>query len=208
LNTVKQERVIVYIDGYNLYFGLKESGFRRYFWLNIDALCKKILKTNQKLIGIKYFTSLVTNNVSTRLRQKTYINALQTLPIVKIYYGKFQKEQANCNICGSEFLVEREKMTDVNIATQMTIDFYENVFDLAILISGDTDLLPPIRLINDSNTKKRVFVAFPPNRINEEVRKFSKGDWTIGRKNLADSQFPDTVTSLDGERFQKPVTWI
>ncbi len=121
MNTFKQERVIVYIDGYNLYFGLKESGYRRYFWLNIDALSKKILKTNQELIGIKYFTSLVTNNVSTRVRQKTYINALQTLPIVKIYYGKFQKEQAHCNICGDKFLVEREKMTDVNIATQMTV---------------------------------------------------------------------------------------
>ncbi len=61
----------------------------------------------------------------TRLRQKTYINALQTLSIVKIYYGKFQKEQAHCKICGSKFLVEREKMTDVNIATQMTVDFYD-----------------------------------------------------------------------------------
>jgi hypothetical protein len=90
----------------------------------------------------------------------------------------------------------------------MMIDYYEDKFDMAMLISGDTDLLPPIRFINESANNKRVFVAFPPDRVNDEVRKYSSGDWTIGRKNLADSQFEETITNKLGEIITKPSTWV
>ena len=36
---------------------------------------------------------------------------------------------------------------------------------------------------------KEYLVAFPPNRSNEEIKKFTKGSLIIGRKNFADSQF-------------------
>ena len=38
------ERVIVYIDGFNLYFGLKSKGWKRYYWLNLQKLAIKLLK--------------------------------------------------------------------------------------------------------------------------------------------------------------------
>ena len=53
------ERVIAYIDGFNLYYGLKSSGWRRYYWLNIQRLVQNLLKPNQRLILTKYFTSRI-----------------------------------------------------------------------------------------------------------------------------------------------------
>jgi hypothetical protein len=65
---------------------------------------------------------------------------------------------------------------------------------MAMIISGDTDLIPPIRHINIVSEKnKRAFVAFPPNRVNDEVRDIARGSLVIGRKNIADSQFPNVV---------------
>ena len=40
------ERVIAYVDGFDLYFGLKSKGWRRYYWLNIQTLAQNLLKAN------------------------------------------------------------------------------------------------------------------------------------------------------------------
>lgn len=206
MQQISKERVITYIDGFNLYFGLKESGYQRYFWLNLHALAQKILKPHQELVGIKYFTTLIWNNIDSRTKQKSYLAALETEKIIKIYYGKFQHEMEHCKLCGNRFQKICEKTTDVNIATQLICDAYENRFDMAMIVSGDTDLIPPIKFINNIHNK-RAFVAFPPNRVNDEVRKFANGDWVIGRKNLADCQFPKILTNTAGLAISRPETW-
>lgn len=58
----KKEKIIVYVDGFNLYFGMKDAGLDNCKWLNIRKLIISILKPDQELIGIKYFTSRVGNN--------------------------------------------------------------------------------------------------------------------------------------------------
>jgi hypothetical protein len=37
---MSNKRVIAYIDGFNLYFGLRDSGYRRYYWLDIEEKAK------------------------------------------------------------------------------------------------------------------------------------------------------------------------
>jgi len=61
-NHDKKERVLAYIDGFNLYFGMREAGFHNCRWLNIRKLITNFLKPHQVLVGIKYFTSRVSNN--------------------------------------------------------------------------------------------------------------------------------------------------
>lgn len=84
-NLPKKERISVYVDGFNLYFGIIEAGFGNCKWLNIDKLVNSLLKPNQELIEIKYFTSRVSNNPDKQKRQSTYIEALETVDI-RIYY--------------------------------------------------------------------------------------------------------------------------
>jgi uncharacterized LabA/DUF88 family protein len=54
-------RVIAYIDGFNLYFGLKSSRWDRYLWLNVQNLAGNLLKPDQTLIHTKYFTARVSS---------------------------------------------------------------------------------------------------------------------------------------------------
>jgi hypothetical protein len=68
----KVERVLVYVDGFDLYFVMKDAGFEYCKWLDIEKLTKDLLKTNQELRQIKYFTSRVGNNPEKQKRQTSY----------------------------------------------------------------------------------------------------------------------------------------
>jgi uncharacterized LabA/DUF88 family protein len=203
----KKERVIVYVDGFNLYFGLLEAGFNNCKWLNINKLAANLLQINQELIEIKYFTSRVSNNPDKQKRQTTYIEALESVGI-KMFYGHYQSDKTECRQCGNIWPTFHEKMTDVNIATQIMIDAFQDRYDMAMLISGDSDLVPPIRTIHELFNNKRVFVAFPPKRHNSSVAIVAKGSMIIGRKKLVDSLFESEVVKKNGFILRKPKEWV
>jgi hypothetical protein len=81
------ERVVAYIDGYNLYFGLRSSGWKRFYWLNVKAMVGHLLRPAQSLVLTRYFTSVVKQPEDKRQRQKVFLEALQTLPDLTIHYG-------------------------------------------------------------------------------------------------------------------------
>jgi uncharacterized LabA/DUF88 family protein len=205
-NIVKKERVTVYIDGFNMYFGILEAGFHNCKWLDINKLANNLLQANQELVEIKYFTSRVSNNPDKQKRQTIYLEALESVG-VKIFYGHYQSDKTECRQCGNIWPTFHEKMTDVNIATQIIIDAYQDKYDMAMLISGDSDLVPPIKAIHENFKHKRVFVAFPPKRHNASVALVAKGSMMIGRKKLVDSLFEDEVPKKDGFILKKPTEW-
>jgi uncharacterized LabA/DUF88 family protein len=203
---VKKERVVVYIDGFNLYFGMLDAGFDYCKWLDVILLSKNLLNSNQFLVEVKYFTSRVSNNPDKQKRQNTYIEALEASGVI-IYFGNYQSDKIKCKKCKNVWPKFNEKMTDVNIATQILIDAYQDRYDMAMLISGDSDLVPPIIAVHENFKSKRVFAAFPPRRHNQSVSIVAKGSLTIGRKKLVDSQFDEEVVKRDGYVLKKPNDW-
>ena len=79
---------------------------------------------------------------------------------------------------------------------------------MAMPISGDSDLVPPIKAIHNLFAQKRVFVAIPPKRHNSSVALNAKGSIIIGRKKLVDSQLPEELTKKDGFILRKPSGWV
>lgn len=201
------ERVIVYVDGFNLYFGMMEAGFSYCRWLNIKSLAQNLLQNNQQLLDVKYFTARVTNNPDKQKRQSTYLDALYNEG-VKIIYGQYQNNNLECHRCGHIWMAANEKMTDVNIATNILVDAYKDKYDMAMLISGDSDLVPPIKAVHENFYLKRVFVAFPPKRHNSTVAAVAKGSLIIGRKKLVESQLNTSIQkNSDGFILNKPIDW-
>ncbi len=205
-NELKKERVVAYIDGFNLYFGMREAGFDNCRWLNVNKLITNFLKPHQELVSIKYFTSRVSNNPDKQKRQSTYIDALESTGI-KIIYGNYQDGATECKRCGHIWRTAKEKMTDVNIATAIIVDAFKDEYDMAMLISGDSDLTPPIREVHNLFKQKRVFIAFPPKRHNSSMALVAKGSEIIGRKKLMDAQFDDEVISKTGYKLKIPTEW-
>lgn len=201
-----KNRTIVYVDGFNLYFGMVEGGLENCKWLNIKALIESCLSNNQSLVQIKYFTSRVANNPTKQKRQTIYIEALETTGI-KIVYGLYRAKTIECNNCGHSWLISSEKMTDVNIATHLIIDAFTDKFDTAILISGDSDLVPPIKAVHQQFPDKAISVFFPPERHNNTVAIAAKGSMILGRKKLMSNQFPNEIKKADGFILHKPTEW-
>ena len=204
------QRVMVYVDGFNLYFGLKSKGWKRYQWLDLRRLSENLLQAEQRLAGVRYFTARILarpGNSKGLKRQTSFLEALETLPDLQIHYGHYLAKRQKCVKCGAIWEICEEKMTDVNIAVELLSDAQDNRFDTAIIISGDSDLTTPVQAVRKRYPNKRVIVAFPPNRNSVQLHRAATATFRIGRKKLKDSQLPDQVTKPDGFILHRPSEW-
>jgi uncharacterized LabA/DUF88 family protein len=200
------ERVIAYIDGYNLYYGLKSKDWKRYYWLNLQALIGQFIRPNQSLILTKYFTTVVKQPDDKRLRQAEFLDALKALSNFEIYYGQFLSETITCRRCGHSYTTYHEKMTDVNISVELMSDAFQNQFDTAFLLSADSDLTGTVETVRRL-LKKRVVAIFPPGRSSYSLKNVANAVLHIGHLELAKSLFPDEITVPGGVVLRRPATW-
>ena len=201
------QRVIAYVDGYNLYHGLRAKGWKRFYWLNIPALVRQLLKPDQTLVVTKYFTSIVKRPEDKRRRQATYLEALQTLPDIRFFYGQFLEETVTCRKCGHTYITHHEKMTDVNISVELMSDAFQDRLDVALLLSADSDLVGPVETVRRLFGPKRVIVAFPPKRSSFALQKAANATLHIGHNELSKSLFPDTIIKPNGVALRRPALW-
>jgi hypothetical protein len=203
-------RVIAYIDGFNLYFGLKQKGWKRYYWLNPRLLVENLLKPGQRLIAVKYFTARISAHPSDpdkHKRQATWLEAIESLPDTRVFYGHYLPKTVRCFSCGATWMSHEEKMTDVNIACELLRDTYEDRFDTALVVSADSDLAPPVEAVRAHSPLKRIVSVFPPERQSKKLETVATASFRIGRKTLSDSQLPDEYAKPDGFILRRPVTW-
>jgi len=201
------KRVIAYIDGFNLYYGLRTKGWKRFYWLNLQKAVQLLLKPNQQLVFTKYFTAKVAAPPDKQRRQAAFLEALDTLPDFHIYYGHFLADKITCRKCGHTYTTYHEKMTDVNIAIELLSDAFQNRFDVALLISADSDLVGPVRTVQQVFPKKRVVVVFPPKRHSIALKGAASAHTYLGRNVLDKSVFPDRVVKADGFVLRRPSRW-
>ena len=205
----KRWKVIAYIDGFNLYYGLKESDWRRYLWLDLPTLAKSLIRPDQDLVKTKYFTSRVVSPEGKKKRQSIYLEALNTHcgASLQMYFGHYQSDPWTCNACGAIEHVPSEKKTDVNIAVEIMMDAFDDAFDTALIVTADSDLIPPILAVKRLYPRKRIFVAFPPQRNSVELKREAHVSLTIGRAKFAQAQMPEVVTKKDGTKLSRPDKW-
>lgn len=203
-------RVIAYVDGFNLYFGLKAAKLKRLYWLDLVALAGGMIRPEQSLERVHYFTARIrgnTQNVDSVRRQSDYLDALQASPKFTLHEGHFLQKTASCRSCGATWPTYEEKMSDVNLGIQLLLDAFDDRFDTAIILSGDSDLATPVRRVLERFSAKRVLIAFPPKRHSAELKAASSGTFIIGEDKLRKSQLPDPVLTPSGIRIQRPFTW-
>lgn len=207
----------VYVDGFNLYYGLKryERQGKHYKWLDLDALCRHELP-NDTINRIRYFTALVQprpGNPQQGARQQTYLRALATIPHLSIDYGIFLTSviwMARHNPPPGvspmvQVIKSEEKGSDVNIATRLLGDAYTGDFEMAVVISNDSDLVMPIEVVR-RDLKLPVGVLNPNERFSNALRRAATFYRPISEAGLAASQFPSTLVGARGP-ITKPLSW-
>ncbi len=201
------KRVIAYIDGFNLYYGLRSKGWKRFYWLNLQKVAQHLLKPNQTLVVTKYFTAKVRFPPGKQRRQTTFLEALGTLPDLHIYYGHYLADKITCRNCDHTYTTHHEKMTDVNIAVELLTDAFQDNFDVALLISADGDLVGPVKRVKQLFPHKRVIVVFPPKRHSNALQNASHVCLHLDRVVLARSVLPDEVVKANGFVLRRPSKW-
>jgi uncharacterized LabA/DUF88 family protein len=202
-------RVIAYIDGFNLYYGLKESNWRRFLWLDLPTLAQSLILAEQDLVLTKYFTSRIVSPPGKQKRQSTYLEALSAHcgNRLKMYFGHYQHDPWKCNSCGAIEQVPSEKKTDVNIAVEVMTDAFNDAFDTCLIITADSDLVPAIEAVRRLFARKRIVVGFPPLRHSVAVEQAAHVSFPIGRAKFARAQLPDTIKKPDGTELIRPEKW-
>lgn len=205
---------IVYIDGFNLYYGrLKRTPYK---WLDLGTLCKRLLPRHD-IIEIKYFTARVrprpTNN-QVHLRQQAYLSVIQTIPNLLIFEGHFLEKVVSMPLANSpetnpktvRVLRSEEKGSDVALASHLVADGYEGRFETAVIISNDSDLVPPISIVRD-RLHLTVGVLNPHETTSHALRRAASFYRPIRAGVVASSQFPEEVLTADGRVLRRPDRW-
>ncbi len=202
------EKAMVYIDGFSLYFGLRDMGWSRYYWLNVKSLCEKFAKPPRcRLEGVKYFTSRIKGDQSKVARQDAFIQALKTVPNIEVLWGEYGTRGYKCHSCFHEGKLSTEKMTDVYKASEMIVDASQNKYDIAYLISGDRDLVPAIKVIKDRFPARRIVLIPPPMRYCSDLAEVAHVTLTMWEYYLRKAQFPPIITRTGRPPLTCPPSW-
>jgi uncharacterized LabA/DUF88 family protein len=206
-------RTNVYIDGFNLFYGcVRGTPFK---WLDLAVLCQILLPPNE-IRTIKYFTARIVprrGDPEQAMRQELYFRALRTLPAVEIILGHFLSNPIRLPLADgsgfAEVLRTEEKGSDVNLATHLIHDAHRGVMDCAVVVSNDSDLAEPMRIVREE-LGLVVGLISPTTKWDRhpsrQLIKHASFNKSIRRSALQKSQFQPILRDASGE-IRKPASW-
>ena len=216
-------RTNIYIDGFNLYYRLLKSN-PAFKWLDLKSLSIALLSPKNQIQRVRYYTARVSGRFDPHApaRQQIYMDALQTVPEISIHLGSFlvskpwaglvhppQLRGGTIPVFAPPFPAvakvwkTEEKGSDVNLASHLIFDASRGDFDVAAILSNDTDLVEPIRIVAEE-FKLPVGLLCPvavPAVGLANVASFVRH---IRGTHLAASQFPDPIP---GTSISRPASW-
>ena len=229
-------RTWVYIDGFNLYYGAvreaEKNGHGNFRWLDLLAL-SHVLLPHDKVETLKFFTALIPdrpNDPTQRRRQRTYWDALKTLPGLEIIEGNYRTDQryyplwsehermladlnAGISVIGRRLQTvavykPEEKGSDVNLAVHLIHDAHNHRFEKALVISNDSDLAEALRIVRDELGLSVVICNPSPRQSVQQLANVATEQRRIRVNVLKRCQLPSPVTDpLTGRLIGRPSGW-
>ena len=217
-------RTIVYVDALNLYY--RALRYTSHKWLNLEALAAASLPTASNIVAINYYYAPVSGRTdpSAPGRQNVYLRALKTLPLVHPYKGNFLANKVWAGLTRPfeqrprhwvRFIIPKpivvrvwkteEKGSDVNLAAHLVRDAFQAKFDTAAVLTNDTDLVEPIRIVVQE-CGLPVILLTPVNQPAKSLQQIATRIRHIGPY-LGPSQFPDPLITPTGAQIRKPPSW-
>lgn len=218
---MKKERVIVFIDGFNLYHAVKNNFSHRYKWCNLKKLAKLFLDSEKSQINqVYFFTAYCTWNKAKKDRHKNYIKALKDYCGVYSIFGNyrktkraFRKSMPILKIVPSflsKFIKElryetfEEKETDVNMALKILEHGFLDDYDHAIILSGDSDLVGAIKMVKKHFPDKKFTSLLPVKSKGRIIQKACDKRFQITSKHFEEALLPEEIVLKTGEKITMP----
>lgn len=204
---------IVYIDGFNFYYGAVKGTPHK--WLDLEALSRRLLPRDE-ITKVRYFTARISSrhdDPQQAVRQETYLRALNALPLVEIHFGHYVTRTTRMPLATPpdrgartvEVLKTEEKGSDVNLATYLLLDAFRGNCDTAVVVSNDSDLAEPVR-VAQAEAGVRVGII-NPHPAKYRSRRLQGTFFKQLRLNvLGQCQLPSTLHDDEGA-ITKPPSW-
>ena len=174
----KGKRTIIYIDGSNFYFSVKNAFHCK---INIEEFCNKISGVDN-LIQINYYIAPVgESNPKMYAEQQKFFEKLKEIDKLKIIFGRLEKHKKD----GKTFYVE--KATDVNLALDLVLDAQAGNYDKAYLISNDGDFSGTVKASIERFDREIIYVAIGNKRaISYHLKKVASKTLKINENFISD----------------------
>ena len=215
-------RTIVYVDGFNLYYrALKKRP--QYRWLDLKAMAEAVLQAQNQVIKVNYYTARASGKLDPEIprRQQTYFNALETVSEIEIVEGNFLAKKAWAQMAPPpqggkppfqpwpnvvRIVKTEEKGSDVNLGAHLVRDAYTHAFDVAAVVTNDTDLVEPVRIVA-KEVGKPVGILSPDAQVAKSLADVATFQRFIRTGHLSAAQFPDTIPRVGASDLQRPAKW-
>ena len=159
-------RAAFFYDGFNLYYAIKELGqsHNHLKWLNLHALSEKLVKRDHRLEYVVWCSALNKNNSGKLIRHRAYKRALESVGVQAVM-GHYLPETLRCYAkCRENYWKDTEKEGDVNVAIRLISDAHLDLYDVAYLVTADSDQVGTARLFRDRFPAKTLVTVAPPDR--------------------------------------------
>ena len=179
----KKDRVAVYIDGGNTYRRLKDLGIpEKLARIDYSAFIENLVG-ERGLVSKRYYIGIVKNVDDSEKAEKMVKDQQKFLSYLKtegfeVKYGRIMYDGGNI----------REKGVDVKLAVDLVIGATDNLYDTAIVISSDTDLIPAIKYVCKAKKKSVEYIGFGSSP-------------SLGM--IKESSIPRVFSNIDMVKFQK-----
>jgi uncharacterized LabA/DUF88 family protein len=217
-------RVHAYVDGFNLYHrAIKQHPGLK--WLDVTALVRRLIRDDDELVRLRYYTSRVAGRTDDGqpARQEAYIRALAGIPCLTIHFGNFASRPVcrplvetfplvHPKVDGMQYVMihnTEEKASDVSLASHLLWDGFTDQYDAAVIVSSDTDLVEPLRIVKDE-IRRPVVLLYPDLERRSVPKKLARVCTTIrfiNKKDLVCCQLPNPARARNGCLLSKPVEW-
>jgi uncharacterized LabA/DUF88 family protein len=196
---MNHERIVCFVDGFNLYHALNNLRQPHLKWLDLQLLFKRLSRSKSQIVTqILFFSAYPTWKLDSFLRHKLYVKALTSHGVTPVL-GQFKNKPKKCFNCQVEWISHEEKETDVNLALAMLDMAYKDCYDHAFLLSRDSDLAPAVRKVKENFPHKKITIFAPYNyRHSSELIQACDGHKTINLEHISTSLFPDKVYDTSG----------
>lgn len=177
------ERLICFVDGFNLYHALDALNEPHLKWLDLQKLFSHFVRSKSQVITqVLFFSAYPTWKPDSYRRHRLYVAALRASGVTAVM-GHFKKKFKMCLQCGAKWDSHEEKETDVNLALALLDLAYKNMYDRALVLSRDSDLAPAIHKVKQNFPEKQITVLAPHNyRHSAELVKAADSHTTITLK--------------------------
>jgi len=160
-------RAAVYIDGFNLYHAIADLGAPHLKWLDLKALSTRLIRRGEALSRVVWCTAVNTRNQHKMLRWREYRKALEWTGVVPMI-GHFTEEPRRCDR-GHDYFHSTEKEGDVNLALGVISDGHLDVYDVAYLVSADSDQVATVKMFRERLPNKQIVSVAPPGRSHSKA---------------------------------------